>query len=261
MSTSRVSANVLPGIDFNAESGSLQLWGAAAQLYRSWETLLTSLLIPYATETVVSPGLVSAQLMDDSGYAENFPQQLVAVLPSGFLPPAACLALYPLLQQRTLPASMLVTARCGRNEDHRWEPPFRLRAFTMMELVLAGPARQVAALRDELIERVSEKFSRLNLPGQLVAATDAFFLGEQSGARMMQRLKELKREYVTAHDRVPRVVLWSINNHERYFTSRFALGDDDTESTCLAFGLERLTAAGLLLWGPQPDRWPQELRP
>jgi hypothetical protein len=94
-----------------------------------------------------------------------------------------------------------------------------------------------------------------------VTATDAFYLGEKSGARLIQQLKELKREYVTVLDGIAPVALCSINNHERYFAARFGLGDEDTESTCVAFGLERLTAAGLLLWGPMPADWPEELRP
>jgi hypothetical protein len=130
----------------------------------------------------------------------------------------------------------------------------------MMELVLVGPSQEIAAKRQEASELVTDAFFRLDIPVQLMTATDAFFLGEKSGARLMQRMKDLKREYVTCHDRVPEVALCSINNHERYFVDRFGLGDKDTESTCIAFGIERLTATGLLIWGPNPNDWPWELR-
>jgi hypothetical protein len=251
----------LAGMELDRELGSVQLTGAAAQLFVGWDGFLRALLSPLATYIVVAPGIVSGQLIDDSGYGENFPHQLVATGPSGFLAPAACLSLYPSLRSYPLPSSFLTVARCGRNENGTWDPPFRLRAFTMMELVLAGSRVEVARKREAMVELVGETFSRLEIPVRLVTATDPFFAGARSGARLIQQIKGLKREYVTALDGVPPVALCSINNHERYFADRFGFGDDDTESACVAFGLERLTAAGLLLWGPTPDGWPRELRP
>jgi seryl-tRNA synthetase len=251
----------LAGMEFDRESGSVQLQGAAAQLFLGWETFLRALLSPLATDILLAPGIVGRPLIDVSGYGENFPHQLVATDPVGFLPPAACLSVYPSLRSSPLPASFLTVARCGRNESGEWEPPFRLRAFTMLELILVGSRAGVAEEREAIGALVGETFSRLNIPCRLVTATDAFYLGEKSGARLIQQLKELKREYVTVLDGIAPVALCSINNHERYFAARFGLGDEDTESTCVAFGLERLTAAGLLLWGPMPADWPEELRP
>ena len=257
----RGGEDVLQDFRFDAGSGSVQLVGTAAQLYLRWDALLRGALAPHASEVMFAPGIFDVELIERSGYGVNFPHQLVPTPPAGYLPPASCLAVYPSLRNRRLPVSVLIAARCGRNENHQWEAPFRLRSFTMIELVLVGRGEDVAAKRRECTEIVLTLFARLGIPGSLAPATDAFFLGAGSGARLLQQIKGLKREFVMPGIGSPPAALWSINNHERYFVDRFGLGDPDTESTCIAFGLERLTAAGLLLWGREPREWPDDLRP
>ncbi|HZT96500.1 MAG TPA: hypothetical protein VFB34_06650, partial [Chloroflexota bacterium] len=204
------------------------------------------------------PAVVSESLAESTGYRENFPHQLIDVPPSDVLLPAACLPVYPFLRGRALPASVLVTASCARHEGGAWEAPYRLRTFHMMELVMVGSAAYVGAVRAEVAEFFERTLPRLGLPGEMVAATDAFYLPGGSGSRMIQKLKELKREYVASHSGT---VLCSINNHERYFASRFGLGDDGTETGCIAFGIERLALASLASWGEKEESWPLELRP
>ncbi len=53
----------------------------------------------------------------------------------------------------------------------------------------------------------------------------------------------------------------SINRHETYFGKKFAISakDEIAETCCIAFGLERLTAYGLLNWGLKETDWPDEL--
>jgi len=71
----------------------------------------------------------------------------------------------------------------------------------------------------------------------------------------------LKREFTSrldGHD----IALASINRHEDFFASAFRItlaNGGPAHSFCVAFGLERLTAAGLLTWGPDQAQWPKEL--
>ncbi len=106
------------------------------------------------------------------------------------------------------------------------------------------------------------ELGRLGLQGSFRPATDAFFLGANEGARLIQRLKGLKREYEVQSGFGP-VAVASLNYHEDFFGTRFQITSQSgsaAHSLCLAFGLERLTACGLLEWGAEPQRWPAELR-
>ena len=94
-------------------------------------------------------------------------------------------------------------------------------------------------------------FADIKMAGSFKVATDAFFLSSDRGARLVQKLKGLKREFTVTVDTTP-VALASVNLHEDYFGRRFEITDGAGQtawSCCAAFGIERLTAYGLLTWG------------
>src|SRR5438132_297668 len=119
-------------------------------------------------------------------------------------------------------------------------------------------ARRLASLADETL---AESFRRLGIGGGFRPATDAFFLPSSRGARLMQQLKGLKREFtcpLDGHD----IALASINRHEDFFARAFRIrlaSGQPAHSFCAAFGLEPLTAAGLVTWGSDPAQWPRAL--
>jgi len=131
----------------------------------------------------------------------------------------------------------------------------------MAELVVLGSADVVEAEAREVEETLAESFRRLGIGGGFQPATDAFFLPSSRGARLMQQLKGLKREFTSplqAHD----IALASINRHEDFFARAFGIrlaSGQPAHSFCAAFGLERLTAAGLVTWGSDPAQWPRAL--
>jgi len=214
--------------------------------------------------------LIQPAVLRASRYLVHFPQQVVrgrGVRPSPplYASPAACLHWYPALSRGSLgrPRAALVEATCSRFEDGRWRFPFRLAGFHMTELVVVGDPRRVELTRIEMLERVQTALRRLHLDGAWEAAHDAFFLGSNSGAQAMQLLRDSKREYrVALAGR--QTALASCNRHQdtfgRAFRIRLASGQP-AHSMCLAFGLERLTAVGLLQWGPAAAGWPAALRP
>jgi hypothetical protein len=132
----------------------------------------------------------------------------------------------------------------------------------MAELVVVGPANLVADEASAVEEVLTVAFMDLGLRGAFRPATDAFFLPSTRGARILQQLKQLKREFVSPLGGNG-LALASINRHENYFAKAFRIklpDGDAAHSFCAAFGLERLTAAGLLAWGADPARWPAGLR-
>ena len=251
-------------------NGTVILSGAAEALFRAWIAHLRRTLEPFADDTMASPAFIDRETLDAVQYAEHFPQHLIhgrakAGATELCMTPAACYHLYPMLRRRPNVAAGRTTIVCGpcaRYEDGGWNPPFRLAGFNMLELVAVGPREYVDAKHAEAVTLIEPLFTELRIPGSLVAASDPFFRESGRGAKLMQRLKELKKEYLMPCESGP-VALASVNRHDDSFGRRFgieAAGGEPAHSFCLAFGLERLTAAGLLSWGASPETWPEALR-
>ena len=125
----------------------------------------------------------------------------------------------------------------------------------MLETVLFGEPDRLLQKRAELIEYVGMAFSKLGIKGSFETASDAFFLPEDAGAKLMQQLKGTKLEY-QVHLGKKNVALASLNYHENHFTAAFSIGTETTHSMCVAFGIERLAAHSLSVWGNDQAYWP-----
>jgi hypothetical protein len=213
------------------------------------------------------PDEIERAVLRRSGYLEAFPKQLI---PAGsrarYLTPAACLHLYPTLEGRRLsqdPLFSMVVARCGRHEGGRWNFPFRLSRFEMVEVVVLGSAARVARAAAGLESRLCRVLGRLGVTGTMEPAADPFFAGGTRAGRVFQLLHDAKHEY-RADVGKKRVAIASINKHRDHFTARFGISARSggvAHSACLAVGIERLTAWCLLAWGADPAAWPKPLRP
>jgi seryl-tRNA synthetase len=264
--------SILESAGFVASAARVQLSGNAARLSNAWVNHLASLFEHRCTKKMGSCSTIDMDTLTTAGYTTNFPQQIVHDTEnknvSGgarVLTPAACFHVYQMLANTTLSEAMTTTmidCVCARHEGGQWKPPFRLSSFRMMEVVCIGSRDLVEIQKLELEELISTTFESIGLPGRFETATDAFFMGTGRGAQLIQQLKQLKREFQISID-ANTTALASVNYHEDYFGSRFAITDchgEPASSCCLAFGIERLTAAGILTWGPTPDNWPKELR-
>ncbi len=260
------SMGMRPGRD-----GKVLLSGSAAILFRAWKSHLQWMLQPYYSNVYETPVFIDRDILEAVAYAEHFPQHLIhgracSGMTELSITPATCFHVYPLVGRHPVDAEgfgALVTGACARYEDGVWDPPFRLACFHMTELVVVGSQDFIAARRRDVQARIEKLFADLGLPGSFGTAVDAFFLGSHRGARLLQQMKELKKEFRTPLAMGP-VALASVNHHEAYFGRRFGLRDaygEHAHSLCAAFGLERLTAIGLLMWGPSPENWPEGLRP
>ena len=244
------------------------LSGSAERLFLAWQRLLREVFDEFADAAFIAPGFIDEHVLRESAYIEHFPHLVFSSgnalhprRPVRPLTPAACLHIYPLLRDRVLgdePRVVMVSARCARYEDARWEFPFRSPSFEMVELVAVGNAERVDSLHELARARIVTLFETVEIPSRLEAATDSFYLGDGDGARVVQKLRDLKRELVVSVGG-EEVAVGSINRHETYFGDRFAIRAGETTSAssfCIAFGLERLVACGLLKWGSEPADWP-----
>jgi len=178
-----------------------------------------------------------------------------------YITPASCLQVYPIFAKNKIKSlrSALVTARCARFEENNYVFPFRNSNFTMKEFVAVGSAGPIESLRMKILEKIQNTFNKLRLGGSFENSADAFFMGNDAGAKIIQKLKGLKQEYIVSVNK-QHVALASINYHEDYFVRRFNIKGNKLHSFCAAFGIERLVAYSLLAWGNNLKSWPKEFK-
>lgn len=249
----------------SGDRGNVSLSGPAKELFENWVTFLSFLLKPYYEYSILAPSSISKRVLKRSKYLKHFPQQLFSKGKNDFLTPAACLHFYQSLADKNLhhDASVLILAQCARTESQKWNFPFRLSHFHMMELVVIGQEKAVDQKRLRVQSLLLSTFHHFGFQGGFETATDAFFLGNKEGAKIIQKMKGLKQEFRATVGK-DSVALASVNNHENYFGRCFGIKSysdkDSATSFCAAFGIERLTAYGLLKWGADKKNWPKELR-
>jgi hypothetical protein len=233
------------------------------QLFQSWVRFLSKELRPFH-DHVFEPSLfIATETLDRAAYLAHFAHQpfSVASFDGSFhqhVTPAACLHVYENLADRDIGQyRTLGMAHCARYENGQWDPPYRRPDFFMLELVTLGDRALIEERVLQMRSLVSELLKAVQLDGSFKPATDAFFLGEDEGAKRMQQLKGLKHEFVVQDDG-HEVALSSINNHEDFFGQRFNIrnGSEPVHSCCVAFGIDRLCDYSLKRWGPDPSAWP-----
>jgi seryl-tRNA synthetase len=189
------------------------------------------------------------------------------------LPPTMCYHTFDQFASSIVDGTLVVTAKGGsfRHESRYHRTLERLSDFTIRETVFVGPARFVREARDRLRRRAIELVEELDLAGRCEVANDPFFAGAEGAAKVSsQRLLELKHELhldIGGDDadsgEARSIAVGSFNLHERHFTEAFDIrGADGTHafSSCVGFGLERLTYAVLCQYGWDVRDWPPALR-
>jgi seryl-tRNA synthetase len=180
------------------------------------------------------------------------------------LTPAACYPVYPML-------SGVLSAR-GRVIDvmsycYRHEPSHdvgRMQIFRMHEQVVAGDAEMTRSWRNAWCVRVLSFVEAIGLVATLQPAADPFF---GRGGKLLaesQRERGLKLEVVAtiASDEQPTAII-SLNDHQQHFGERFgitAATGGAAFTSCVGFGLERITLALYRRHGLNRSRWPAAVR-
>jgi len=246
----------------------VELTSIAQKLFGQWQSFLQSFFIEYDPQIYKPSLFIDKKNLEKSHYLEHFPQQLLKVNGEtsleSFITPAGCLHLYPNFANKILDNTQktLLFAQCGRFENGQYNFPFRLASFSMTEFIVLGTEKILSELRNKITENLIAELLSLKFNVTQVAATDAFFLAENKGAQLLQKMKGLKIELV-AEIEDEKIALVSINNHESYFGDAFKIRTSDDQSAnsfCVAFGVERLVAYSLLTWGIDHSTWPNQFK-
>jgi seryl-tRNA synthetase len=175
---------------------------------------------------------------------------------------AACHPVYPLCAGQLPPDGRRVEVRgyCFRHEPSRQIT--RQQAFRMHELVFIGEPDQALAHRETGLADGLDLLSALGLEVRAEVANDPFF--GRAGAILAdgQRRDSSKYEGVTMVGGLPTAVM-SSNYARDHFGDAFGITTADgsvAHSSCVAFGLDRITLALLSTHGLEVDHWPLQVR-
>jgi seryl-tRNA synthetase len=247
-----------------------------------------------AAETIRFPPVMSRAQLEKSRYLKSFPNLLgcvcalhgteldiraaadlherggdwtQALSPADLvLSPAACYPVYPLVAARgALPAGGLefdVAADCFRHEPSRSLD--RLQSFRMREFVRFGSAPDIERFRERWMDRAAEFATELGLQFTIETASDPFFGPAGPLLAELQRERAVKFELrVAYHPTATPTACMSINHHREYFANIWGIktsAGGSAESSCVAFGIDRLTVALFAAHGLDLAGWPEKVR-
>lgn len=180
------------------------------------------------------------------------------------LTPAACYPVYPQLTGTLPPRGRLVDVMsyCFRHEPA--DDPARMQMFRMHEHVRAADAGTVAEWRATWLTRLDRFVDMLDLEARRAAASDPFFGRAGKLLADSQRDQGLKTEIVTpiASEEHPTAII-SLNNHQDHFGQAYGIAAADgsvAHTSCVGFGLERITLALYRRHGLDRRAWPAAVR-
>lgn len=255
----------------SSKTGGVLLSGDAMLVYDTILKLIKIKFNKFYRQSVYAPNLIDKVILKKAKYDVHFPHHLLNVFShkkgsfETSIPPAACFHVFGVLENRKISkenSGYLVLSSCGRFENNKIVYPYRLMCFSMLEIVLFESSNEIEKLYKEILQHTIDFLDELELSGSLVTATDSFFAGENEGARVIQKIKELKKEYIVNMNG-ENIPILSINKHENYFCDNFNIrmgSATDVFSMCLAFGLERIVACCLLKWGLDKINWPKMVK-
>ncbi len=257
------------------------------------ERYITGLREP-GVELMRFPPVMSRHQLEKSGYLDSFPNLLgcvcalhgsesairaaaerpeaeggwiASLAPSDLvLSPAACYPVYPIVARRgRLPAGGL---QFDIEADvFRREPSLnldRLQSFRMREFVRIGSPEEIVEYRERWMARAPHIAADLGLPHTLDVANDPFFGRVGRVKAVSQRQQTLKFELlIPYYPGAAPTACMSFNYHREHFGNVWGIHDAAGElahTSCVAFGIDRLTVALFAIHGIELARWPAATR-
>jgi seryl-tRNA synthetase len=257
------------------------------------ETYITRQRDPKA-EIMRFPPVMSRKQLEKSGYLKSFPNLLgcvcalhgseasirsavdrheeggdwtTSVTSSDLvLSPAACYPVYPIAAARgQLPAGGLqfdIEADVFRHEPSRSLD--RLQSFRMREFVRIGSPQEIVEFRESWMARAPQLAADLSLPFSIDVANDPFFGRVGQVMAVSQRQQALKFELlIPYYPNATPTACMSFNYHREHFGQVWGIHDDKGElahTSCVAFGIDRLTVALFAIHGLDLQKWPAVTR-
>jgi seryl-tRNA synthetase len=257
------------------------------------EAYITRLRDPTA-EIMRFPPVMSRHQLEKSGYLSSFPNLLGCVcalhgseasirsavdrydnggdwttsLSSSdlVLSPAACYPVYPIVAARgALPEGGLqfdIEADVFRHEPSRSLD--RLQSFRMREFVRIGSPQTILDFRESWMARAPQLAADLALPYTLDVANDPFFGRVGQVMAVSQRQQALKFELlIPYYPGASPTACMSFNYHREHFGEVWGIRDAAGEmahTSCVAFGIDRLSVALFANHGMDLAKWPAQTR-
>jgi len=270
---------------------------ARTGLYEGVVEALTALISTYrpkSAEVLRFPPVMSRAQLERHGYLRSFPNLLGCVCAlhgsessirsaaerheSGgdwtsslsasdlVLSPAACYPVYPIVASRgRLPQGGLqfdIEADVFRHEPSRSLD--RLQSFRMREFVRVGSPDEIVAFRERWMDKAPTIAGELGLPFTLEVASDPFFGRVGQMMAVSQRQQALKFEMlIPYYAKATPTACMSFNYHREHFGNVWGIRDAKDElahTSCVAFGIDRLTVALFAVHGLDLARWPAVTR-
>jgi seryl-tRNA synthetase len=264
-----------------------------AQVVERLETYITRQRDPQA-EIMRFPPVMSRKQLEKSGYLKSFPNLLgcvcalhgseasirsavdrydnggdwtTSVTSSDLvLSPAACYPVYPIVAARgQLPAGGLqfdIEADVFRHEPSRSLD--RLQSFRMREFVRIGSPQEILEFRESWMARAPQLAADLSLPFTIDVANDPFFGRVGQVMAVSQRQQALKFELlIPYYPGASPTACMSFNYHREHFGQVWGIHDDKGDlahTSCVAFGIDRLTVALFAVHGLDLRNWPAVTR-
>lgn len=214
------------------------------------------------------PALITKEHLRRCGYFRTFPQHITIaahikprnyeavseqmsveqddiVCEDFYFTPAACLHIYPTLENKNINENIITTkARVYRYESKQYDGTTRLWDFTVREIVFIGSPEFVKRNLKEAEDYAIQIAHLLGLEGQLVCATDHFYPTSRNKVReKIQLANDLKTELVVKIEE-KEVAIASFNYHNTHFSAEYNFDKNGQIVTgCVGFGLERWVAA------------------
>jgi len=259
------------------------------QVVERLETYITRQRDPKA-EIMSFPPVMSRRQLEKSGYLKSFPNLLgcvcalhgseasirsaveradnggdwtTSVTSSDLvLSPAACYPVYPIVATRgQLPAGGLqfdIEADVFRHEPSRSLD--RLQSFRMREFVRIGSPQEILEFRESWMARAPQLAADLSLPFKIDVANDPFFGRVGQVMAVSQRQQALKFELlIPYYPGASPTACMSFNYHREHFGQVWGIHDDKGDlahTSCVAFGIDRLTVALFAIHGLDLRNWP-----
>ena len=214
------------------------------------------------------PAMISKEVLEKCGYFSSFPQQLTAaafVQPDAYgkvaqkgvvvsdymsvsdqyLTPAACLHVYPTLEDVDIDTKMITTkARVYRYENEKFDGKIRLWDFTVREIVIAGTQDFVLEKLSLIKEKSLDFCHEIGLTVKLIAASDHFFPTKRNEIKQKLQISNSFKYELVVPVGATDVSIASFNFHGTHFSKPFHFDQKGTVLTsCVGYGLERWVSA------------------
>ncbi len=180
---------------------------------------------------------------------------------------AACVPIYPMMKDSHIPDDkpryFLISGKCFRNEGANVFELSRLNEFYMKEFVCVGTFEQTLDMVAKARNLWKEWIEKFNLNCTIETANDSFFASNYKKLKIFQILGDSKQEFrVLIPNTGNYCAVSSSNVHRTHFTKTYNIHNDNSfcQSSCFAFGIERLSYALISQKGYDVRKWDDETR-